>query len=173
MEHKETNAFDVLLQVVEVCGRSLEQTRIDVSAEIKHQIKVGIEKIDVIINNNTLNEMSDNINITNSQVGAVGSHATAHDNTFNQTNALPMELDFDKLLKELEALRSALALKATQPDQFTEIAEVSRAEQAAKEKDGNKLLGHLKSAGKWAFDVATEIGAHLVAEILKVQLGIH
>jgi hypothetical protein len=51
------------------------------------------------------------------------------------------------------------------------VAEVGKALKEAKAGDGSKVLGHLKAAGKWAFDMATQIGTRVAAEVIKKAMG--
>jgi hypothetical protein len=50
--------------------------------------------------------------------------------------------------------------------------EIGKAEQAAKVGDGERALGHLRSVGKWAIDVATKIGTTLAVEVIKESMGV-
>jgi hypothetical protein len=43
---------------------------------------------------------------------------------------------------------------------------------AAKEKDGAAVIEHLKAAGKWTLDVATDIGTKVAALAIIVALGL-
>ena len=60
---------------------------------------------------------------------------------------------------------------AESPEEFSAIAEVASAEEAAKNKEGNKVVKHLKSAGKFALDTAQKIGVSLAAEVIQKQMG--
>lgn len=53
------------------------------------------------------------------------------------------------------------------PNEFIAIGEVAKAENAIQLNDNKKISEHLKSAGKWALDAATQVGASLVAEVIK------
>ena len=115
--------------------------------------------------------MGDKNVFKNSQIGAVGSNATSSNNTFQQINYnVPEDLDFEQLNGQLGQLKENLTTKAKTPEEFQAIAEVAQAEIAAKEKDGNKVVGHLKSAGKWVFDTAKDIGVDIVTELIKKQM---
>lgn len=113
----------------------------------------------------------DNYTINNSTVGAIGSNATASNNTFQQLNySVPDDLDYLRLSEQLELLRIELVRNAKGSDEFKAIAEVAEAEAASKEKDGSKVIRHLKTAGKWVFDNATKIGVDIVTELLKQKM---
>lgn len=106
------------------------------------------------------------------QGGAIGPNAHAHDITFNQIwNQLQGSIELPKLGEELARLRQAMKKEAVEPEQDIAISEIAKAEQAAKSGNGPKVLEHLKSAGKWALDVATKIGTSLTVEVIKKSLN--
>jgi hypothetical protein len=127
--------------------------------------------VNIFLNVNNQHDMGDQYNFDNSQAGAVGRNSSASGNTFNQQNNLPADLDFAQLAEELTRLKAALKNEAEKPEEFTAIAEVAKAEEAAKDKDGNKITKHLKSAGKFALDTAQKIGVSLAAEVIQKQMG--
>lgn len=55
----------------------------------------------------------------------------------------------------------------------TIVADVGKAKKAAEAKDSAMLAEYLKSAGKWAFDVATKIGVSLATEAIKQSTGVN
>ncbi|MBD0399987.1 hypothetical protein [Flammeovirga sp. EKP202] len=115
--------------------------------------------------------MGDKNVFKNSQIGAVGSNAISTNNSFQQMNYnIPEDLDFNKLHGQLGQLRENLAMKAKSPEEFKAIGEVAEAELASKDKDGNKVVKHLKGAGKWVFDTAKDVGMDLVTELIKKQM---
>jgi len=115
--------------------------------------------------------MGDQYNTT--QAGAVGPNASATGNTLVQSNyALPADTDYEKLAMELEKLKQLLLTKATNPEHYNAIGEVAKAEEAAKEKDGNKVIKSLKSSGKWVLDIANGIVANALFEIIKKCMGV-
>ena len=115
--------------------------------------------------------MGDKNVFKNSQIGAVGSNAISTNNNFQQMNYnVPENLDYDKLHGQLGKLRENLAAKAKSPEEFKAIGEVAEAELASKDKDGNKVVKHLKDAGKWVFDTAKDIGVDVVTELIKKQM---
>ena len=69
-------------------------------------------------------------------------------------------------------MKEALAREAKFSDQFRELAEISNAEAAAKAGKGSKVVEHLKKAGKWTFDVATNIGTDVAEEVIKKSIGL-
>jgi len=115
--------------------------------------------------------MGDRNEFHNSQIGAVGSNANSTSNSFQQINySVPENLDFEKLHKQLGKLKAKLATIACSSEEFKAISEVAEAEEASKQKDGNKVVKHLKDAGKWVFDTAKDIGVEVVAELIKKQM---
>lgn len=115
--------------------------------------------------------MGDKNVFNQSTIGAVGSNATSSNNTFQQVNySFPDNFDYGKLNEQLTVLRENLVQNAKTPDEFKAIGDVAAAELASKEKDGNKVVKHLKDAGKWVFDTATKIGVSVVSEIIKQQM---
>ena len=115
--------------------------------------------------------IGDKNEFNNSQIGAVGSNAISKNNSFQQMNYnVPEDLDFGKLHGQLGKLRENLATKAKSPEEFKAIGEVAEAELASKEKNGNKVVKHLKDAGSWVFDTAKDIGVDIVTELIKKQM---
>ncbi|MBT7783491.1 MAG: hypothetical protein HN741_11290 [Anaerolineae bacterium] len=81
-------------------------------------------------------------------------------------------IDYKILEKELSSLHLEMKKRAKTDDQDIALAEIAKAKKAAKEKNIEKIIEALKSAGKWALDVATKIGTTLVAEALKIAFGL-
>lgn len=107
------------------------------------------------------------------QAAAVGPHAHVHDATFNQIWSQSAEdIDLPELAIELERLRAALRAEATTPDNDQVVADIGQAELAAKNGDGPKAMRYLRSAGKWAFGVATSIGVTVAAAAIKAATGV-
>lgn len=116
--------------------------------------------------------MGDEYNVTG-QVGAVGPNAKAESNTFNQAwQQAAADLDLTTLAAELATLRASMRQQATEIEHDQAIASIGSAEGAAKKKDGSSALGHLKSAGLWAFDVATKIGTTVAAKAIQTAIGL-
>ncbi|MBA0885497.1 hypothetical protein GTZ96_017545 [Flavobacterium sp. BBQ-18] len=114
--------------------------------------------------------MGDKNIFNNSQIGAVGSKAKAN-NKFEQNNYnLPENLNFDILSQELSKLKDSLKSNAETSEQFNAISAVVEAENAAKKKDGNKVIQHLLSGGKWVLNTAKDIGVEVVAELINKQM---
>jgi hypothetical protein len=92
---------------------------------------------------------------------------------FNQVwNQLSSEVDTMRLSEELTQLRLAMKKEAETLEHDTAVGEIAAAETAAKENNGPKILEHLKKAGKWAFNVAENIGTTVATEALKKSMGL-
>lgn len=108
------------------------------------------------------------------QAGAFGPSAQAHKVSFQQEIAQNgTQVDITQLERELTILMTELRTQADTPQHFMALAEVSSAELAVKGGDSNKAMSHLREAGKWVLDVATELGCGLVIETIKATLGLH
>lgn len=106
------------------------------------------------------------------QIAAVGPNSHVHDINFNQIwNQLKESVDLSQLADELGRLRIEMKKEAIEPEQDIAVSEIAQAEQAAKMGDGSKTIQHIKSAGKWALDVATKIGSNVAVEVIKKSLG--
>jgi hypothetical protein len=102
------------------------------------------------------------------QAGAVGPGAHAQNMTFTQIGSqIERSIDLSQLADELSKLHQAMKEEATEADHDIAVGDVAKAEQAAKAKEAPKVAEYLKSAGKWALDVATKIGTPLAIEALK------
>lgn len=108
-------------------------------------------------------------NFTNSQIGAAGENARAEGFTQNQMVHQPVDLLVldTELGQALEVART----RATEPDQKAATIYLESAKEEAKKGNESKALGYLKSAGKWALDIAEDIGTKLLAETIKSQMG--
>ena len=110
---------------------------------------------------------------TAGQVGAMGPGAQAHDMSFHQVSVQQLgHLDMRTLAVELASLRQGMKQIATEPDHDIAIGQIAAAETAAKKGDADTVLRHLKSAGKWSFDVATKIGVSVASEAIKKSMGL-
>jgi hypothetical protein len=128
----------------------------------------------VVVNNFFTKEMfvRDQYNVTG-QVGAVGPNATSKNNTFSQTFQQALsDINLSELATELSALRKSMRQEATEIEHDKAIACIGSAEGAAKDRDGAGALNHLKSAGKWAFDVANKIGTTVAAKAIETAMGL-
>jgi uncharacterized protein YjbI with pentapeptide repeats len=133
------------------------------------------QKPTVYLGKGDLNMSGDTYNIPG-QAGAVGPNAHTHDNTFNQPQQIgrrtEQSTDLAALATELETLRQALKKEAVTEEHDLAIVDIGTAKRAAEAKDSGKLAESLKSAGKWALDVATKIGVSLATEAIKQSTGL-
>lgn len=115
--------------------------------------------------------MGDQYKNISGQVGAFGPNA--HDMVFNQTwNKVENSVDLNRLAEELGRLHKALEQQATEPDQKLAAGAIAAAEQSARQKDGPKALQYLKMGGKWALDIASQIGVDVAKAAITAALGI-
>jgi hypothetical protein len=111
------------------------------------------------------------INIDRSQIGGVGQEVNAQDMQFQQIwNQVQGQIDLPVLAQELEELKKHLKGEAETPEQFQIMADVAAAESEAKAGNGSKVIEHLKKAGGWAFETATQIGVRVAAEVIKKSM---
>src|SRR5260221_382392 len=108
------------------------------------------------------------------QAGAVGPNAHAHDMTFNQIKTQGGEtIDLPQLAQQLSTLRTKIKEQAVDTEHDEAIGAVAAAETAAKKGDGSKVMESLAKAGRWALDIATQIGVGLAVEAIKSAIGTH
>jgi hypothetical protein len=104
---------------------------------------------------------------------AVGRNSSAERVIVTQTwNEISGSVDLDKLSEELAQLRAAMRREATDGIHDMATAEVAKAEEAAREKDGPQILEHLRAAGRWALDVAMKYGLPVAVELIKKAVGL-
>jgi hypothetical protein len=80
-------------------------------------------------------------------------------------------IDLAGLGNDLEKLRKALRDQASTPEHDMALGQVAAAETAAKEGKGAEVLHYLKTAGTWAWEVATKIGCTVAADAIKRAIG--
>jgi hypothetical protein len=113
--------------------------------------------------------MSDNYQAQ--QAGAMGPHATAHRNVFQQIwNRSANSIDLATLAGELSELRTAMKGRAEEADHDETIGATASAEKAARQGDGPSVLARLKDAGTWALDIAKEVGKAVAVEAIKTAI---
>lgn len=81
-------------------------------------------------------------------------------------------INFNDLEKELSELHSKMKIFSKTDEQDIAVGEIAKAKKASSEKNLEKIVIALKSAGIWALDVATKIGVTLATEALKIALGL-
>lgn len=116
--------------------------------------------------------MGDQYNVTG-QIGAIGKNSKSEGNVFNlEWKQIDSGSNLQLLASELELLRSAMRKEATDIEHDQAIVCVGDAMNAAKEQDSIRTLNHLKSAGKWAFNVATKIGTAVASKAIQTAIGL-
>jgi len=117
--------------------------------------------------------MGDHNEVSGGQVGVVGRHGKAENNTFNQVwQAAATDVDFEALMPQLEALRKSMRQDAVDVEHDQAVAAIGEAHKAASNKEGVAVLKHLKAAGSWAFDTATKIGVTIAAKAIQSAIGL-
>lgn len=111
-----------------------------------------------------------NIKVSGGVVNQINTGTNLGDNI--QNNQFQNQIDLAKLEKELIRLHKEMKKLAKTPKQDVAVGAIVQATQAAKENDRSKVFEHLKTAGTWAWDVATKIGTSLATEALKLALGL-
>ncbi|KAA3657336.1 MAG: hypothetical protein DWQ04_28420 [Chloroflexi bacterium] len=128
----------------------------------------------LILNDKGDKIMGDQYNIekvSHSQM-AIGSGNQINNSSIEQNNGLS-NFNMTELIKELEEVRSAMENTPNKnSQQYSSIAEISQAEDAAKSGNQQAVWEHLKKSGTWAFDIATKIGVSVAASALKSALGL-
>jgi len=121
---------------------------------------------------NNIEIMENKYKIENSQVAAIGDNAKADNNQFQQTNyTIPKDLDYDKLINELNELKNHVASQEDLQHKDDAITNIEEAKKEAANKNGNGVVKYLKMGGTWLFETATKIGISVVTELLKNNLG--
>ena len=107
------------------------------------------------------------------QVGVMGPAAHAENISFTQRwEELGDSVDIQALAEQLADLQGRLKVDANEPEEYEAIADVGRAEAAARRGDGPGALRHLAAAGRLVLDVGAKIGAELAVAASKAGLGI-
>jgi hypothetical protein len=147
-----------------------KRKRLMEEAELRREVeaKIGRWGVEQTPSNFFLLQTGDRYEGTN--VGIMGPNATG--NTVNQQlwNQLQGTMDIRDLARELGALLAAMRSQENlEPEQ---VGAVAAAEAAAKDGDGPKALEYLRQVGGWALNMATQIGANVVASVLTKLFGL-
>jgi hypothetical protein len=120
-----------------------------------------------------IGELNTGDTYTAGQVGAMGPQAEAHDTSFQEINAQRFnQIDTQMLAVELATLRQEMRRAATGPEEDVAIGQIAAAEVAAKQGDAAGAVRLLKSAGKWALEIASKIGVNVASEVIKKSVGL-
>ena len=107
------------------------------------------------------------------QVAAQGPRASAAHVSFTQSwGEIRDEVDLQNLPAQLAELQNQLKLLASEPEDYDSIGNVARAENAARQNDGPGMLQHLASAGSFALNLGTKVGAELAVALAKAGVGV-
>jgi hypothetical protein len=130
------------------------------------------KEFSVFINQGTMDVSRDTYKAE--QVGAMGPGARAHNMTFQQiwNQAQASGVDLQQLAGDLARLRIAMRAEATSAEHDVAVGQIAAAESAASKGNGATAMEHLRSAGQWAFEVATNIGTGVATAALKLALGL-
>jgi hypothetical protein len=119
--------------------------------------------------------VGDKINVGAAHV-VMGSHASARDiSTEGSVRQQTANFaDLKAVADELAVLRKALRKENSDDDveRDAEIGAIALAEQAARGGDHNKMVAHLRPAGKWALEIASRIGVSLASSAIKSAMGL-
>ena len=104
------------------------------------------------------------------QAAAIGPNAHVHDVSFQQIWS-NMGLDLANLANELKQLRSAMNKERSGDLEHDEaIGVIAQAEKFAIAGDGPATIKALKSAGKWALQIAEKIGVAVAAKAIEKSI---
>jgi hypothetical protein len=107
------------------------------------------------------------------QIGIVGDHATGNKLTLEQTvQQTQYGFDLEMLCAELTRLRAELEKLPHGPDREIAVHALAAAQEEAGKDNKAKALEYMGKAGKIALDLATKIGADVVAAALKTSMGL-
>lgn len=149
-----------------------ENIRLNVRRKIEKYANVVVQKgatlhmVDKI-------EQGDTYNIGgNAKIGAVGRNASVDYADFREIwTRIGDTINLQMLAADLSKLLPELRNRAADSTHDESVVAVGQALQAAEEKNGPKALEYLKKSGKWALNVATEIGVTVAAEVMKQVLS--
>jgi tetratricopeptide (TPR) repeat protein len=82
-----------------------------------------------------------------------------------------LNVDLDKLVTELERVKSRMCSEATNPEHFHAIGEVESARRDAQNANQKGLSRHLKAAGQWALQIASTVGASMAETAIRAALN--
>lgn len=102
--------------------------------------------------------------------GAMGPGAQVTGGTFTQN--IGPAIDIKALAAELAALAAAMKAQADTPEKEVAAESVEKAAAAAAKSEEPRALAYLKSAGKFALDIATTVGSKVLESYVKKSLGL-
>jgi AbiTii len=99
------------------------------------------------------------------QAGAIGPGANAHHMKFEQLWSQESH-DLTAVAEELSRLRSAMRSQATETGHDQAVAEMAKAEEAARKGDGATMMERLSQVGQWGLKTANELGVAMTAHLI-------
>ncbi len=99
------------------------------------------------------------------QAGAMGPNSQASNNQFIQN--FGQQINLLELSKELGTIREKLKEEAKSTEEYIALAEVSKAEDAAKANNPSGVISSLKSGGSFLLDFAKKLGVSLAAHAIE------
>jgi hypothetical protein len=91
-------------------------------------------------------------------------------NVVRKNNIELSKVDLQELAKQLSLLRRAMRAQANDPEQDIALGAIANAEAAARDGNRDETFKYLSRAGKWAFDIASEIGVNVVVDAIRTSL---
>jgi len=132
--------------------------------------KAGFQQVDGVAGNPTTIHGDQIINF--GHAGAIGRHSVGTMNHQQQWASVETQVDFSKLIAELEQLKAELKRTAETPADFRQLELVAEAKQYAEKHDGMKVIEVFSKMGKGVFDFAKDIGTEITAKLLAKALGL-
>ncbi|MEL7318863.1 MAG: hypothetical protein AAFN04_09525, partial [Pseudomonadota bacterium] len=118
-------------------------------------------------------KVSGDKNVVNAKnVGGVGSGQFATENVGDTYVPKFDNTQLKSLAKELQNLEDELKGRSSSADELAAVAAVAKAKEQAEKQSEESMLDALKSAGKWALDVAKEVGVPLAISAISIALGL-
>lgn len=157
---------------MEASGVLSEKNGNDTTNEISVHANITVQNSGGDMENNSNNKSGDSFEVSQSQVGSMGSGSPKQVNKFTQQNQQEENIDTATLAEQLGVLREALKAEADTPEQDLEVAAIALAEIEARKGNANVALKSLKSVTSWTLGVAEKIGVALTVAYIKQELGL-
>ena len=168
----------ILLKIVEYISRRGEGSESHDKVNVAQVINVfnhlsGDASIGNLLNSGGfIGDASLGDRYTIGQAGAVGPDSLAIGQHYAQIwESSSKEINLADLAQELALLRSSLHECAKSVDDDLALSDLARAEIAAKQQDGPRVMAHLAQAGRWALQVAKDIGVEVAAKAISKAMG--
>ena len=101
----------------------------------------------------------------------VGGNVSGSVHNIQASESPQTAVDLVQLANELTKLREAMGQAAKTTDQYIATGEVAKAEKAAQDEQLPQVLEHLRLAGQWALDIATQVGVPVAVAVIKQAAG--